>query len=187
MGASAAIVAGGRSRAGVAGEPRVPAGALPRLHGAAGDGRGRLPAAVWRAYAALMVVPAVLVVAQYGWQLRAGAGERARARFPLSAPRCCCRGMSISRAREVWRTWDRPNGVFFLEPSFCSAFLALAFLNEALWLRRRGFAALFLGGAPPLQRRDRPDAGGDRHRLAAPPFAFGDAGGRRDRARCWSR
>jgi hypothetical protein len=33
--------------------------------------------------------------------------------------------------------------VVFLEPSFCSAFLALAFLNEALWLRRPGYAALF--------------------------------------------
>ena len=100
-------------------------------------------AAVWRAFAALMVVPAVLVVAQYGWQLREGPGSGLGLDF-LFPRRLLLPGYVYQSSSEVWRTWDRPNGVFFLEPSFCSAFLALAFLNEALWLRRRGLAALFL-------------------------------------------
>ena len=100
-------------------------------------------AAVWRAFAALMVVPAVLVVAQYGWQLREGPGSGLGLDF-LFPRRLLLPGYVYQSSSEAWRTWDRPNGVFFLEPSFCSAFLALAFLNEALWLRRRGLAALFL-------------------------------------------
>ncbi|HET9068881.1 MAG TPA: hypothetical protein VFN28_09565 [Amaricoccus sp.] len=100
-------------------------------------------AAVWRGYAALMVLPALLVLAQYGWQLRAGPGSGLGldALFPR---RWLLPGYIYRASTEAWRTWDRPNGVFFLEPSFCSAFLALAFLNEALWLRRTGLAALFL-------------------------------------------
>jgi hypothetical protein len=101
-------------------------------------------AAVWRAYAALMVVPALLVLAQYGWQLRAGPGSGLG--FDVLFPdRLLLPGYVYQSSTEAWRTWDRPNGVVFLEPSFCSAFLALAFLNEALWLGRRALAALFLG------------------------------------------
>ena len=99
-------------------------------------------AAVWRAYAALMVLPAVLVVAQYGWQLRTGPGSGLGLDF-LFPRRLLLPGYVYQSSSEAWRTWDRPNGVVFLEPSFCSAFLALAFLNEVLWLRRWGLAALF--------------------------------------------
>jgi hypothetical protein len=100
--------------------------------------------AVWRAYAAMMAPPALLVIAQYGWQLRAGHGSGLGLDF-LFPQRTLLPGYVYQSSSEVWRTWDRPNGVFFLEPSFCSAFLALAFLNEALWLRRPWPAALFLG------------------------------------------
>ena len=99
-------------------------------------------AAVWRAFAALMVLPAVLVVAQYGWQLRTGPGSGLGLDF-LFPRRLLLPGYVYQSSSEAWRTWDRPNGVVFLEPSFCSAFLALAFLNEVLWLRRWGLAALF--------------------------------------------
>lgn len=100
-------------------------------------------AAIWRGFSALMLVPALLVFAQYGWQLRAGPGSGLglEGLFPQ---RLLLPGYVYQSSSEAWRTWDRPNGVFFLEPSFCSAFLALAFLNEALWLRRWPLAALFL-------------------------------------------
>jgi hypothetical protein len=100
---------------------------------------------VWRGYAALMVVPGVLVFVQYGWQLHAGPGSAVRLDF-LFPNALMLPGYVYQSSTEFWQTWDRPNGVFFLEPSFCSAFLALAFLNEALLLHRRCFAALFLGG-----------------------------------------
>lgn len=100
-------------------------------------------AAVWRGYAALMLVPALLVFAQYGWQLHAGAGSGLGLDI-LFPERLLLPGYVYQSSTAEWRTWDRPNGVFFLEPSFCSAFLALAFLNEALWLRRGGLALVFL-------------------------------------------
>ena len=99
--------------------------------------------AIWRAYAALMVVPAVLVFLQFGWQLHAGPGSGPGFDF-LFPRRLLLPGYVYQSSTETWQTWNRPNGVFFLEPSFCSAFLALAFLNEALLLHRRGFAVLFL-------------------------------------------
>jgi hypothetical protein len=100
--------------------------------------------AVWRGYAAMMVAPAVLVFIQYGWQLRAGPGSGLGLDF-LFPRALILPGYVYQSSSEFWQTWDRPNGVFFLEPSFCSAFLALAFLNEALLLHRPKFAALFFG------------------------------------------
>ena len=85
----------------------------------------------------------MLVVAQYGWQLRAGPGSGLGLDFlfPRAAAPAGVR-LPVEHRRPGGPGTGR-TGSFFLEPSFCSAFLALAFLNEVLWLRRRGFAALF--------------------------------------------
>jgi hypothetical protein len=99
--------------------------------------------ALCRRFSAFMILPALIVCVQYAYQLHAGPGNS------LSLDRLVPRALLLpgyvyESSTEFWRTWDRPNGIFFLEPSFCSAFLAFAFVNEALLLRRRGYALFFL-------------------------------------------
>jgi len=94
-------------------------------------------------FSILMIGPAILVLVQFAYELYFGAGNS------LSLERYVPRSLLLGgyvyeSSTESWVTWNRPNGLIFLEPSFCSAFLACAAINELQLARRYFRGALFL-------------------------------------------
>jgi hypothetical protein len=98
---------------------------------------------VCKIFSSLMFLPAIFVFVQYVYELHYGLG------ISLSLEKIIPRslltlGYIYEGSSEAWVVWNRPNGLVFLEPSYCSAFLACAFINEVYVLRRYAWAALFL-------------------------------------------
>ena len=76
-------------------------------------------------FSIFMIVPAILVLVQFGYELYFGAGNSLS--LENYVPRSILLGGYVyESSTESWVTWNRPNGLVFLEPSFCSAFLACA-------------------------------------------------------------
>jgi hypothetical protein len=99
-------------------------------------------AKVCAVFSALMLAPAIFVFVQYAYELTHGLGNS------LSLERLIpnsflLHGYFYEASIPAWIVWNRPNGLVFLEPSFCSAFLACAVLNEIYILRRYLWATFF--------------------------------------------
>ncbi|WP_428485840.1 hypothetical protein [Rhodopila sp.] len=83
-----------------------------------------------------MILPALIVLIQYGFQKLTGGPD------PLSMDRMLpksvlLQGFYYSAPYPVWTSsFTRPNGFFFLEPSFISMFTASAAICELSYLRR---------------------------------------------------
>ena len=81
----------------------------------------------------LMTFPAYIIIVHHAYQKLTGLSD------PISMDRmmpslCCSRGFE---AHYPWNsTFSRPNGLFFLEPSFASAFTASAAIIEITYFRR---------------------------------------------------
>ena len=132
---------------------------------------------VWRGYAALMVVPAVLVFAQYGWQLRAGPGSALGLDF-LFPQRLVLPGYVYRSSSGVLA--DLGPAERRLLPR---AVVLLGLPGARLPQRGAAAAPAVVRGPLPrraafVRRRHGAAAGGDRHRLAVALFAQ-----RRDRRR----
>ena len=93
-------------------------------------------------FSLFMIVPAILVFLQYGYQTMAGAGNSLK--FEMFVPsQFLLRGFMAESSTANWVVWNRPNGIVFLEPSFCSAFLACAIVIELEYFKRFSRIALF--------------------------------------------
>ncbi|WP_426955253.1 hypothetical protein [Muricoccus radiodurans] len=86
-------------------------------------------AALFRLFSTLMILPALLVLVQYAYQLAHGAGTSLGIN-PYVPSQFLLQGYMYESSTENWITYNRPNGMVFLEPSFCSAFLASAIILE---------------------------------------------------------
>jgi hypothetical protein len=83
----------------------------------------------------LMVFPACIVIVQYAYQKLTGLSD------PISMDRIIPKSMLLPgffyEAHYPWNsTFSRPNGLFFLEPSFASAFAASAAIIDITYFRR---------------------------------------------------
>jgi len=90
-----------------------------------------------------MILPALIVLTQYFYQKLTGLSD------PIDLERFFPKWILMVgyyyNAHYPWNsTFSRPNGFFFLEPSFVSAFLASASILEIAYFRRRWRAALML-------------------------------------------
>jgi hypothetical protein len=86
-------------------------------------------------FSMLMVFPACIIIVQYAYQKLTGLSD------PISMDRMIPKSMLlpgfIYEARYPWNsTFSRPNGLFFLEPSFASAFTASAAIIDITYFRR---------------------------------------------------
>ena len=98
---------------------------------------------VLNCFVLLMILPAVIITFQYGYQKLTGLGN------PLSMddllPRSILLQGFIYDAHYPWySTFQRPNGFFFLEPSFASLFAAAAAIVELTYFKRPWLASLML-------------------------------------------
>jgi len=93
-------------------------------------------------FSRMMILPALLIFVQIAFELWQGVGNSLSIE-PLIPDALLLKGYTYEASREYWVVWNRPNGLVFLEPSFCSAFLALALIFELQVLRRHARAALF--------------------------------------------
>jgi hypothetical protein len=83
----------------------------------------------------LMILPACIIIVQYTYQRVTGLGD------PISmtplVPKSLVMQGYIYEAHDPWNSpFMRPNGFFFLEPSFVSAFTASAAILEIIYFRR---------------------------------------------------
>jgi hypothetical protein len=90
-----------------------------------------------------MILPALIVLTQYFYQKLTGLSD------PINLERFFPKSILMVgyyyTAHYPWNsTFSRPNGFFFLEPSFVSAFLASASVLEIAYFRRRWRAALMV-------------------------------------------
>ena len=92
-------------------------------------------------FSRMMILPALLIFVQIAFELRHGVGNSLSIE-PLIPDALLLKGYTYEASREYWVVWNRPNGLVF-QPSFCSAFLALALIFELRVLRRHARAALF--------------------------------------------
>jgi hypothetical protein len=95
-------------------------------------------------FVVLMIVPAAVILFQYCYQKLTGLGN------PLSMdellPRSILLQGFIYDAHYPWySTFQRPNGFFFLEPSFASLFAAAAAIVELTYFKRPWLVLLMLG------------------------------------------
>jgi hypothetical protein len=89
-----------------------------------------------------MLLPAVLVFVQFAYELAYGAGNSLSLDKYLPDS-ILLGGYIYESSTETWVTWNRPNGLIFLEPSFCSAFLACAVIHALDGPPRHMRAAFF--------------------------------------------
>jgi hypothetical protein len=99
---------------------------------------------VLNCFVLLMILPAAVIIFQYCYQKLTGLGN------PLSMdellPRSILLQGFIYDAHYPWySTFQRPNGFFFLEPSFASLFAASAAIIELTYFKRPWLASLMLG------------------------------------------
>ena len=92
----------------------------------------------------LMILPAGIMVAQYAYQKLTGLSD------PINLERLFPKSILMPgffyNAHYPWNsTFSRPNGFFFLEPSFASAFTASAAILEISYFRRPWCVALMVG------------------------------------------
>ena len=92
----------------------------------------------------LMILPAGIMVAQYAYQKLTGLSD------PINLERLFPKSILMPgffyNAHYPWNsTFSRPNGFFFLEPSFASAFTASAAIIEISYFRRPWCVALMVG------------------------------------------
>ena len=83
----------------------------------------------------LMTFPAYIIIVQYAYQKLTGLSD------PISMDRMMPKSVLLQgffyEAHYPWNsTFSRPNGLFFLEPSFASAFTASAAIIEITYFRR---------------------------------------------------
>jgi hypothetical protein len=100
--------------------------------------------AIQARYVSYMFIPAAMVYIQYVYQLVMGTGQS----FGLNIfvpESLLLKGYMYEGSTENWVVWNRPNGFFFLEPSFCSLFLAYTVWLEARYFRRPWLIAFFIG------------------------------------------
>ncbi len=90
-----------------------------------------------------MILPSLIVFVQYFYQKATGLGDPLN--LELYFPKSILMAGFYYNAHYPWNsTFSRPNGFFFLEPSFVSAFLASAAILEIAYFRRRWCAGLLL-------------------------------------------
>ncbi len=98
-----------------------------------------------RNYSAAMILPCLFVFAQYAYEITHGVGN-SLSLDPFLPKAFLTQGFIAESSTEGWVTWNRPNGLIFVEPSFCSAFLAAAAILETYVTRRYYLALFFLAG-----------------------------------------
>jgi hypothetical protein len=82
-----------------------------------------------------MIPPACMIFLQYGYQKLTGLGDPFN--IELLIPKSLLTPGFFYNAHYPWySTFSRPNGFFFLEPSFASAFTATATILEIAYFRR---------------------------------------------------
>jgi hypothetical protein len=90
----------------------------------------------------LMIVPASIGLCQYGIQKITGGGDPISIE-PFVPKSFLLRGFSYDAHYPLWYdVFQRPNGLFFLEPSFFSFFTASAAIIEATYFKRPALIAL---------------------------------------------
>jgi hypothetical protein len=99
---------------------------------------------ILRRFVAFMVLPAIIIFAQYAYQKLTGLPDI------ISMNRLLPQSMLVQgyfyEAPFPWNsTFSRPNGFFLLEPSFASAFVAAATIIEITYFRRWYMIALMAG------------------------------------------
>ncbi len=90
-----------------------------------------------------MILPACIMIGQYSYQMLTGLSD------PLNMERIVPSAMLLHNfyyaEHYPWNSFFvRPNGFFFLEPSFASAFTAAAAIIEITYFRRSHWAALMI-------------------------------------------
>jgi hypothetical protein len=90
-----------------------------------------------------MIVPAIIILIQYGYQKATGRPD------PIDMDTTLPKGVLLQgfmyAAHYPWNsTFSRPNGFFFLEPSYASAFTAMAVVIELLYFKRFLIVGLML-------------------------------------------
>ena len=99
---------------------------------------------VMRLFQRLMIVPALIIIGEFAYQKATGLTN------PLSMDEllpgaALLPGYLYDQAYPSWDSpFHRPNGFFFLEPSFASLFCAAAVLIEIEFFKRRILVVLFL-------------------------------------------
>lgn len=101
---------------------------------------------ILRRFVAFMVLPAIIVLIQYGYQRLTGLTD------PISMtgllPKSILMQGFYYEDHFPWNsTFMRPNGFFCLEPSFVSAFTASAAIIEVTYFRRPAYLALMIGAS----------------------------------------
>lgn len=99
---------------------------------------------VLNCFVVMMILPAAIIIFQYSYQKLTGLGN------PLSMdellPRSILLQGYIYDAHYPWySSFQRPNGFFFLEPSFASLFAAAAAIVELTYFKRLWLASLMVG------------------------------------------
>jgi hypothetical protein len=90
-----------------------------------------------------MILPAVIIVIQYAYQRFTGLEDPFN--LELLFPKSVLLSGYFYNAHYPWNsTFSRPNGFFFLEPSFASAFTACAAILEVSYFRRRWCVGLLV-------------------------------------------
>jgi hypothetical protein len=93
----------------------------------------------------LMILPAIIVLLQYGMQKLLGLPDLLNMEKLLPSG-MLLKGYYYSNPYPLWTsTFTRPNGFFFLEPSTVSLFTATAAVIEMTYFRRRALIGLMLG------------------------------------------
>lgn len=83
----------------------------------------------------LMILPAIIIIVQYTYQRYTGLSDPIN--LELLFPKSVLMPGFFYNAHYPWNsTFSRPNGFFFLEPSFASAFTASAAILEIAYFRR---------------------------------------------------
>ena len=99
---------------------------------------------ILKRFIALMIIPAVIALVQYFYQKMTGLSD------PISMNRVFPKSILLQGyfydAHYPWySTFQRPNGFFFLEPSFLSMFTASAAIIELTYFKRIWYALLMIG------------------------------------------
>ena len=91
----------------------------------------------------LMTIPAIITIVQYAYQKLTGLSNPINMTFVV--PRWLLMEGFVYIAHYPWySSFIRPNGFFFLEPSFLSAFTATATIIEIVYFRRWYFVGLMV-------------------------------------------
>jgi len=99
---------------------------------------------ILRRFIAFMVLPAILIFAQYWYQKITGQPNFISLNKVL--PQSVLAQGYFYEAHYPWyATFTRPNGFFLMEPSYASAFVAAALIVEITYFRRLYMIALMLG------------------------------------------